>query len=648
MRSRDPNVARQLNIQPQTAAAPRAWPIIAYLCTALIYLWPLPLHFFSAIPGDNGDSYGIFWHFWYYPHALLRGHGLFYHDLLFYPDGVQLVFTSGNTIGAVLMAPVALLISPAAALNAWLVLHLWLGGYLLYLFCRRLGCGAWAAWLGGFCYQWSPFLAAHLPGHYTLAQVAFPTLAMLALAKLVDGCMESGGFRRPGKWGFVLGLTCWAVAVSDFYLGMMTVFLLITTLAALAIDPQSRPAFRQVRFWSSLASGAVLCLLLLTPWILAVSRAKAGHDYSGLLPFLGSKNVAAWSRLITPPAYHFFWEPRLFSIYEGKLSVFNEWTYLGMAAFLIAGVGLLYVRPIKKILPWTLAFFAALGLAAGNRLSLERGWAARPWDFGQWWPKSFPFSEFRVPGRWQFALCTTLSVGLALGCHALLYRAASKDGSAPSSGTPSRIPGKKRMVVALSMMLLIAIDQTRWPMPICPARPLQAGIAPGPFVGGSADATGTVLDIPVGITSGQGHSLGQFDVNTLLRQMTHGRPLLSVNVSRLPNDIYLKREHDRELMALLRVQGSIARDKMDHLDWQSATRVEDEGTSWSAEDILTSSALNWPAFRERYNITTVRLPLEWPTSATLQKLSEKMGPNHWVWRTEDDALIGTWAKSDQR
>lgn len=154
--------------------------LAGYFATALIFLLPLPLHWATHIPGDNGDSYLNFWPFWYFAHLSETGGSLFHHHLQLYPYGVQLIYMTASPLGGLLMTPVTLLISPAAGLNTWLFLHLWLGGWFFYRFCRLLPCAPLAAWLGGFMYQWSPFVAVHITGHYTLAQVAWPAAAVWA------------------------------------------------------------------------------------------------------------------------------------------------------------------------------------------------------------------------------------------------------------------------------------------------------------------------------------------------------------------------------------------------------------------------------------------------------------------------------------
>src|SRR5690606_1002846 len=114
----------------------------------------------------------------------LDASGFLQTNMQFYPDGVNLAFTTSSIVGALLMTPFSLALGAPFALNAWLLLHLAGGGWLIFLFCRQLDIGRYAAFAGGMAYLWSPFVTPHLPGHYTLVQTAYPALSMYLLARL--------------------------------------------------------------------------------------------------------------------------------------------------------------------------------------------------------------------------------------------------------------------------------------------------------------------------------------------------------------------------------------------------------------------------------------------------------------------------------
>ena len=259
-------------------ALENAFSLAGYFFVALLYLLPLPMHWVGFIPGDNGDSVPNLWPFWYFPHALMHGStSLFHTPLQFFPDGISLIYASNSALGAVLMAPLTLIVSPAAGLNTWLMLHIWLGGWFFFRFCRLLGARCEAALLGGFAYACSPFVAVHLPGHYTLVQIAYTSAALFAMAQLATRCaQDKPGNLRTLFWPAAgLAFACWAVAITDFYLAVMTAFLLITALGHHLLT--SRAAIARNRlFWLSLVSAAVCTIVMLLPWVYLVVQAKPG------------------------------------------------------------------------------------------------------------------------------------------------------------------------------------------------------------------------------------------------------------------------------------------------------------------------------------------------------------------------------------
>ncbi len=567
-----------------------------YLVTAIFYLWPLPLHFSTAIPGDNGDSYLNFWPFWYYPRALLSGESLFYHQLQLYPHGMPMVYMTASPIGSILMSPISQLISPAAALNTWLILHLWLGGWFFYKFARLLRCAPGASWLGGFAWQWSPFIAAHITGHYTLAQVAYTAAAFYFLLLLIHRLLPQ---KTPWRRLFApiagLGIACWALAATDFYLTMMTAFLLPVLLLYATLDPALRPVLKLKKFWAAIACAIIISAVLIIPWISELLHVRAQHDYTAPDPRLVAHNTMRWRQLSSPPQYHFLWGPHIYGRYEIAVSTYNEYTYLGIVGFIVAATGLLLVRPLTKVALIITVFLLLLGLGSGNSHSNPTAPGFSLSAIGYLWPTSFPFSEFRVPGRWHFALCALLAIALAQGADALIRR---------------RFP-RPRASAAFVIVLtaIMAFDLNRWPFPICPATPIATGISP--------HKSGTVLDIPTGIQSGQGHQMGIIDNHTLRRQLDHSRPLIYGNVARLPNDVYNQLLADLELQTFFQAQNP-----------------------YPSNHPAPTSEPNWPEFRKRYNITAARIPLDWPTSASLKQIIDATAPNNWQWHEANQALIG--------
>jgi len=555
------------------------------------------LHPSTHVAGNNGDSFINLWPFWYFPHALSGNdlHGsLFKPSLQLFPDGVGLIYTSNSAIGAVAMSAIAKLISPAAALNTWLLLHLWLGGWFFSRFCKVLGADGAGAFLGGVGYMCSPFVAVHLPGHYTLVQIAYTAGAMWGLAALIKCTVSEreAGWKRWVGPAVGLGVSTWGVTATDFYLATMTLILLLpAVIAHFMVCYGWRNIFRNASFWKGFSTAVIITVIMLLPWVQFMLAARSDHDYAPFSVEGYGSLVARWSRLVNLPKYHPLWGPLLYIYDGGSISQFNEYAYLGVVAFFIAGIAFVVCSNRRRMIIWVFAFLLALGFSGANSYTPIPEWPGTPLAFGKWWPRSFPFSDFRVPGRWQFALCTIVAVGLALGSDSLLNRIGQR---------------RSRTGLWAGIFGLLLFDLVRAPMPVVEAIALKSGLDGTP--------SGTALDVPVGIKGGQGYNLGEFDDATLMRQMSHGRPVLSAYVSRLPVDIVKERHADPELVEFLRVQ------------------VDGELTS-------VSERLDWDGFLRRYDIKAVRIPKDYWTSEGLHLLATKMNPD-WKWTDDGEALIG--------
>lgn len=140
--------------------------LLGYLALGLALTWPLATRITSDLPGGahkDGleDAYQNVWNLWWTVEALQRPTNLWATDMLFHPDGPNLLFhtlSPGNTLPA---APVTMLWGPIAGFNAVALASFALGGLGMWLLARRR-CGAGPALLAGLVYVASPFHMAAL------------------------------------------------------------------------------------------------------------------------------------------------------------------------------------------------------------------------------------------------------------------------------------------------------------------------------------------------------------------------------------------------------------------------------------------------------------------------------------------------------
>jgi hypothetical protein len=176
----------------------------------------------------------------------------------------------------------------------WLAaLHLWLGGWGMTVFARRLGASRAGALAGGIVYEFSALLGAHLDaGHinYILCQAWLPWVAAAYLHSV------SGGRRlRPALWGAVaLGLCVLSGYPPLLYFALLWLAALWIFTVLTAPERSPRTAVRALQpLLVMLIGGGVLGAVLLLPveqFALGTVRAeRPSLEFSGSYPLTGSQ-----------------------------------------------------------------------------------------------------------------------------------------------------------------------------------------------------------------------------------------------------------------------------------------------------------------------------------------------------------------------
>src|SRR5690242_3988535 len=145
--------------------------LVALLFAALAigWTWPLTRHLATRIPGPGlGDNTLFFWNFWWMRQARATGADFFRTPYLFAPVGADLTLHTHTALPAFVGATLLGRLSIAAALNITTLASLALNGFCGYLLCWRLLRSHSAAILGGIVFATSPYIAAHLNGHFNL------------------------------------------------------------------------------------------------------------------------------------------------------------------------------------------------------------------------------------------------------------------------------------------------------------------------------------------------------------------------------------------------------------------------------------------------------------------------------------------------
>jgi hypothetical protein len=312
--------------------------LLIYLFLATIFTLPAPISPGTGLLGYPGDNYQHAWFLWYFAKAITNGHNPFYTDLIFYPHGVNLSWSTLDPLAGILALPLSLSAGPVVTYNLSLVLQLALAAFFARLLCLKICRDQAAATVGGIAFGFSPFILAQALGHLSLV-TAFPIpLYVLALDRVL-------GEENPSrKDGVVLGLALFLTAFANYN---YTVFCLMFTAVIIIVDRILEGAgfLKRVRMplcWASVTflagfSPVLIMLLGNTSDVPNPRTLEHVEKYSAdALGFL----IPSWNHLLLG-SFSRTLDPRIFTAgFEGTV-------YVGPIALLLAAVGL-WSRRIRQ------------------------------------------------------------------------------------------------------------------------------------------------------------------------------------------------------------------------------------------------------------------------------------------------------------
>jgi hypothetical protein len=220
----------------------------AFITMAVVWSFPLVRHLPTHLPGPGpGDNIDFLWNFWWMRTALASGLNFFHTTYLFVPTGADLTLHTHTALPALLGATLLGGLPVVAAQNLTILTALFLNGFCAYLLAWRVTRDHGAAMIGGLVFGGSPYIAAHLNGHFNLTTAW--TIPLFAIAAS-EAIRES-----TTRWPVLAGLLLGATAYVDYYY-IVYEFALALCLVALAArewsigsrgpTPRSRPLTKVV------------------------------------------------------------------------------------------------------------------------------------------------------------------------------------------------------------------------------------------------------------------------------------------------------------------------------------------------------------------------------------------------------------------
>jgi hypothetical protein len=504
----------------------------AYALLAVLLTYPLAFRLSTHLPGDGGDTNIFVWNLWWIKKALTELHtNPYWTDYLFYPEGVSLVFHTLVPFNGLLGIPLQAFVSLVAANNLIILVSFALSAYGTYLLIRYLGTDPLPAFIGGIIFAFCPYKFAHLLGHFNLVSTEWLPFYILALLKLTNDSKRGGIYPSLSCAVFLL-----LIALCDFYyLVYALIFTALVVVYRIQADGFGGFLRRDCR---RLATALGLFLIGFAPFLAMAANDLLREGHMMVRGWGGATGFQAdLLSFITPSPLHPLLGPLVQPItrmFKGNLA---EATVF--AGYLPLVLGLFAITKLRSTEPWvrfwSLALFVFFILSLGPfpRI-LGTGIKLIPLPY-HLIMRTPILSNLRVPSRFAIMVMLSLAVLTAFSCDRLSRRLENR---------------ASRALIFLGIALTITFEYLAIPFPtfrpVMPKVYERIASEPGPF---------TVLEIPLGRTSGVTRGLGEFTPSFLFYQTVHEKMLIGGHISRVPDSKIQALASRPLLRRILKLQG---------------------------------------------------------------------------------------------
>jgi hypothetical protein len=468
--------------------------VLAYLALAIVFTYPLVLHFATHHVGEaGGDAKVYLWNYWWTRRAVTElGVSPLSTHAIFYPIGIGLALHTLALLQGLCFIPLSALAGDVAGANVivvWTFVASALGAYAL---ARTAGADRGGAFLAGIAFGYCPYRLARLSGHYDLLGTEWIPFYALVSWKL---------FARE-RASRLLIVASGALAAACGYTSLSyLVFLALFTALLLAFQP------RRLRTLAprALATGALAAVLLFP----LLHKALADRAHWTYPPYPGADRYAAdLSAYLVPSPRQTLLGPYLGRAFDENVTETTVFAgYLVVAAG-VAGVWLR--RRIDGIAFWLTGAAAFFVLSLGSTLHVLGRDTGIPLPF-RLFTRVPLLDNLRAPSRLSILTLLCLAVVLALvWTHVFSF------------GGKSGRSGGRRVVATAGAAAVLVAESIALPVPLFSAgtSAVYARIAAEP------DEV-SVVEIP---------GIEQAPVETMYHQTVHGKPIFVGTAARVPRE----------------------------------------------------------------------------------------------------------------
>jgi hypothetical protein len=204
---------------------------------SIVWTWPLALHFRDHIPGLGGDNYSFLWNLWWMRNALSAVElDFFRSNYLFYPLGVDLVNHPHTALQGYVSATALATLSVIEAENLYIVVSVFLNAACAYALAFDIVRDRRLALVGGVAFGGSPYIAAHLMGHFDLLTAWVLPLFALFLRRALRG----GGVAASFGCGACVAVAAYSAYYHVVYLALLAAVYTLSAWHAVRVSREPR------------------------------------------------------------------------------------------------------------------------------------------------------------------------------------------------------------------------------------------------------------------------------------------------------------------------------------------------------------------------------------------------------------------------
>ena len=330
--------------------------LIGFPMLMIVMTWPTIIYVFDFnvawLPAISRDIWMKFWDAWRLPFILADSRNYLFTDLLFYPDGLSLVYHNFSFPHMIVFGALQNIMPASNAFNLSFLLIVAANGMAAYVFLLRLFRNLWLGFVGAVIFALSPF-ALSQPQH---PDVIFVAVVPLSLYFLDRGLLE-------GKWQWI-GLSGLCIAFT-LYIGMYIYVCLVLTVGLFLLGYAKQ-------FWPSHAFWRRVILLALIVGSVSFIRVypliENSSSFSEALGKTGGEEQGndLLASFVNPQ------HPLLPSEFRAELASYhrtmNDGSYLGFVPLLLVIYGLLRGSNRSSMAPWLVLLLLFSVLRLGSNL----------------------------------------------------------------------------------------------------------------------------------------------------------------------------------------------------------------------------------------------------------------------------------------